>query len=120
MWVFKILYVLVRNQLFLKPAAWGAARALRREIRSLGFSPKSLQLWLGLSEAKDLNVMVFFRTDSDLADFKNSNNPDLLARHFTKHLSGTLYPATAAPQVKVRFFSHEDVIRGGGYWHYFN
>jgi hypothetical protein len=119
MWIFKLLYVLVRNQLFLKPAAWGAARALRREVQSLGFNPRTVELWLDLGEAKDMRVMVFFRSDSELSDFKKSNHPELVARHFTEYLSGTKYPSSAALEVSVKFFSHEEVMRGGGYFHYF-
>lgn len=119
MWIFKLLYVFVRNQLFLKPAAWRAARELRREINSLGFNPKSVQLWLGLGEPTELSVMVFFRTDSDLLEFKNSDRPELVTTHFAEYMRGTLYPSSAASHAGVKFYSHEEVIRGGGYFYYF-
>jgi hypothetical protein len=118
-WILKLLYVLVRNQLFLKPAAWSAARALRHEIRSLGFNPKRVELWLGLGEANQLSVMVFFRSDSELSDFKKLNYPELVAKHFIEYLSGTMYPSGAVPEVTVKCFSHEEVMRGGGYFYYF-
>ena len=119
MWVFKILYVLARNQLFLKPVARRAVRALRQEIRSLGFQPRSVQLWLGLAEAEKLSVMVFFRLASDLSHFNKSDHATLVQMHFTENLARTSYPSSAVQQVKVRFFSHEEIMRGGGYFYYF-
>jgi len=73
--IFKIIGVLLRNQLVLKPAAWPAARAVKRHVQSVGLEPRSVQLWLGLAPPNNLHLLVVFKSDAELASFWCETSP---------------------------------------------
>ena len=65
-----------------------------------------------------MTAVVFFQSDSDSLTFKQLGYAAIVTKQFTQRLSKSMYPASAAPQVTVRFFSHEDIMKTGGYAHF--
>jgi hypothetical protein len=119
MWVIKIILVSIRNQLFLRLAAWPATRMVKQYIKTLGFNPMSVALWFGLLGPEELSVLIIFNTDKELAAFLNANRTEDVIATFRKHLSKGLYPKHTVSQVRINFFSHEEIKRIGGYYLYF-
>jgi len=120
LWPLILLFVLIRNQLFLKPVAWGALRAARRKIESLGYRPKKIHLGLGLAEPELLGAVVIFSTDAELISFRAGRHPDSVVEAFRQRLAQSLYPRKAVPKTSISFHSHEEILRKGGYHRYFN
>jgi hypothetical protein len=120
LWPLKVIAVLLRNQLWLKPRACRAKRLVERLLYDAGYFPKSTALDLGLSEASGLCLTVIFRTDNILRDFDSTPLKYSLLHSFRKELSASGYPAEAIPLVSVTFHSYEEIIRSGGYGAYFN
>ena len=117
--IFKIIGVLLRNQLVLKPAAWPAARAVKRHVQSVGLEPRSVQLWLGLAPPNNLHLLVVFKSDAELEQCRRCNLEATALQLFRERLSRSIYPKPAASQAIVAFHSHEEIMRGGGYYRYF-
>ncbi len=79
-----------------------------------------MNLFLGLAEPEDLMLIVVFRTDVDLASFRAGNHEAAVVARFRQHLSRSAYPRAAASRVALEFYSHEAIMRGGGYNRYFS
>jgi hypothetical protein len=120
LWPLILLYVLIRNQLFLKPIAWGALRAARRKIESLGYRPKRVYLSIGLAEPEVLSGSVIFSTDAELISFRAARHQDSVVKAFRERLAQSLYPRKAVAMISFGFHSHEEILRKGGYHRYFN
>lgn len=119
MWVFKLLFALVRNQLWLRPVAWPAVWATRRIAAARGHKLKSVLLWFGLAGPEGLQVLMVFRTNAELIAFHASNHETSIAANFRVELSRGLYPKSAIEKIGIDFYSHEEIMRGGGYYFYF-
>jgi hypothetical protein len=120
LWPLKLLVVLARNRLWLKPHAWRARRLVKRLLHEAGYSPRSIDLNMGLGEASDLRVTVIFRTDDVLREFNLTPLKKSLPQAFKEKLSALGYPAAAISLVLLSFHSHEEIMRKGGYYLYFN
>lgn len=115
----KLLAVMVRNQLFLKPVAWPALRSTRRSLRKRGFVPKSIELWLGLAEPSSLCLMVILPTDAELGRFQHLSLLGPLQQEFRSALVQIWYPKNAVSLAGFQVHSNESISRAGGYYAYF-
>lgn len=115
----KLIRVSLRNQLRLKPKGRRASREVVAFLREHGFTFRSVEIWMGLTEARGLCCLVFFREDTELARFKAGLHLPTITALFREALAKTGYPAEAVPQVDVSIHSDETVKRSGGYFQYF-
>ena len=119
MWPIKLLIILLRNQLFLKPAAMPAVRAVKNRLTSTGFRVRRLMIFIGLAESCDLALMVVLPSDAELQPFLATNKPSEYEKFFRDRLASGLYPRAGARWVELEFHSHEAILKGGGYYLYF-
>jgi hypothetical protein len=118
-WLLRLFWVLLRNELWLKPRAYLAWRKALPLLRSSGISPRRTWLSLGLAEPDQLSAVVIFSSDSDLAIFLDSQQSKDLPAAFQNSLARMRYPERAIPSVSVSLNSHETILRSGGYYCYF-
>ena len=119
LWPIRLIWVLLRNQIWLKPHAWSAHRHIRALVSAAGFKLESSELQLGLTEAQDLELALIFQSDKDLACIQASSLPADLLGEFRQQLATSGYPASAAAKAIVTLHSSEEIARCGGYYQYF-
>jgi hypothetical protein len=111
----RVLYVAVRNKLFIKPKAWPARRLVLSRLRELGWKVKAVEIWLGLGEPSQLALVVIFESDKGLKDFKEARLADELIEIFHARLLKSRYPTQAVPLTSITYHSQEEVNRVGWY-----
>ena len=116
-WPVTLIWVLLRNQIWLKPRAWSAHRIVRKLISSAGYDLKFSELCLGLGEASNLSLVLVFRTDEDLKKIQESPLPEEIRAAFHQKLKSSGYPE--ANTAGVTLHSNEEIMRHGGYYPYF-
>lgn len=85
----------------------------------MGHGLKSILLRFGLAGPEGLQVLMVFKTDAELAAFRATKYQGLLIAHFQERLARGIYPKTAIGKIGITFHSHEEIMRGGGYYLHF-
>ena len=120
MWPIKLLLVLLRNQIILKPKARRAARAVMSDLESRDFAFQSVDVSLGLAEPQELGCNIIFKSDFELERFNLAGLLDPIAKRFRETLQAQGYPHGAASLTRIEVHSKEEIERAGGYYTYFN
>lgn len=115
----KIPYVCLRNELRYKSRGRRASREVKEFLRQRGFSSRSVEIWMGLTEPPGLCCLIFFRDDAEHARFQAAGQLPAVTELFRSALARTGYPPAAAAVVDVSAHSDETVQRRGGYYRYF-
>ncbi|HEV7508932.1 MAG TPA: hypothetical protein VGS07_28915 [Thermoanaerobaculia bacterium] len=113
-------YIYLRNELRYKSKGRRASREVKELLRQRGFSYRSVEIWMGLTEPPGLCCPIFFRDDAELARFQTAGHLSAVTELFRSALARTGYPPAAAAVVDVSAHSDETVKHSGGYYRYFN
>ena len=119
MWLFKLFYVFLRNQLYYKPKGYLASRKVAAYLEENDHAFRSIQVCIGLAEPRELSCMVFFSCDRELELFVREQQLILATECFQRALVDRGYPESAIPYVGVEAHSEETIERSGGYYTYF-
>jgi hypothetical protein len=112
-------YICIRNEFRYKFKGRRASREVKELLQQRGFSYRSVEIWMGLTEPPGLCCLIFFRDDAELARFRAAGALPAVTELFRTALAGTGYPPAAAAVVDVSAHSDETVKRSGGYYRYF-
>ena len=115
----KLLRVAARNKLLLKPKGRRACRAVAEYLRRQGFVPRSVEVWMGYVAPDGLRCLIFFRTDTELAQLRAARHPRKVTALFQEELVRLRYPPDAIAHIHVSLHSDEAIERQGGHYSYF-
>lgn len=119
MWILQAVIALLCNQLLLRHARRGR-RAVIAYLEGVGIRPKEIGIRLGLADPSKIAAHVVFWNDVDLNRFLALRRNEEVEKIWLDSLTSSGYPIGAEKFGKISYHSHEAILRGGGYYWYFN